>query len=245
MPILLEPESGDAAASPAGWASRNAGRIREIVADAGVALVRGLPVGDPQTFRAVCEAIEPNLRPYTGGDSPRTGVADKVYTSTEYDASLEVLLHNELSYAGWSPALVFFGCMSPSLTGGETHIADGRAIRRRMPPDIRARFEDRGIIYLQHLWDADGARWLDLYGGHCVALAGHCHPRLVAAVQEQAGRLLFYSNVAYSDVRALAAERVAALAPEGLRRVSLREFVKAARFDAAIAPVTTQKVAAE
>jgi acetylornithine aminotransferase/acetylornithine/N-succinyldiaminopimelate aminotransferase len=70
-----------------------------------------------------------------------------------------------------------------------------------------------------YVWDADGTRWLDLYGGHCVALAGHCHPRLVAAVQEQAGRLLFYSNVAYSDVRALAAERVANLAPRGLRRV--------------------------
>lgn len=70
-----------------------------------------------------------------------------------------------------------------------------------------------------YVWDADGTRWLDLYGGHCVALAGHCHPRLVAAIQEQAGRLIFYSNVAYSDVRALAAERVTALAPEGLRRV--------------------------
>jgi acetylornithine aminotransferase/acetylornithine/N-succinyldiaminopimelate aminotransferase len=52
-----------------------------------------------------------------------------------------------------------------------------------------------------------------------VAIAGHCHSKLVAAVREQAGRLLFYSNVVYSDVRALAAERVAALAPEGLRRV--------------------------
>jgi len=69
------------------------------------------------------------------------------------------------------------------------------------------------------VWDADGRRYLDLYGGHCVALAGHCHPRLVAAVREQAGRLLFYSNVAYNDVRALAAQRVANLAPAGLRKV--------------------------
>ncbi|HZJ71472.1 MAG TPA: aminotransferase class III-fold pyridoxal phosphate-dependent enzyme, partial [Planctomycetota bacterium] len=70
-----------------------------------------------------------------------------------------------------------------------------------------------------YVWDADGRRYLDMYGGHCVALAGHGHPRLVAAIREQAGRLLFYSNVVYSDVRALAAERVASLAPEGLRRV--------------------------
>jgi len=70
-----------------------------------------------------------------------------------------------------------------------------------------------------YVWDAEGRRYLDLYGGHCVALAGHCHPRLVAAIREQAGRLLFYSNVAYSDVRALAAERVASLAPAGLQKV--------------------------
>jgi acetylornithine/succinyldiaminopimelate/putrescine aminotransferase len=69
------------------------------------------------------------------------------------------------------------------------------------------------------VWDNDGRRYLDMYGGHCVALAGHCHPRLVAALTEQAGRLLFYSNVVYNDARALAAERVAGLAPEGLRKV--------------------------
>ena len=69
--------------------------------------------------------------------------------------------------------------------------------------------------------DVEGRRYLDLYGGHCVALAGHAHPRLVAAIQAQAERLLFYSNVLYVDVRALAVERLAALAPPGLARVFL------------------------
>ena len=72
-----------------------------------------------------------------------------------------------------------------------------------------------------YVYDVEGKRYLDLYGGHCVALAGHCHPRLVEAIREQAGRLIFYSNVLYCDVRALAAERLASLAPEGLRRVFL------------------------
>jgi len=72
-----------------------------------------------------------------------------------------------------------------------------------------------------YVYDVEGKRYLDLYGGHCVALAGHCHPRLVEAIREQAGRLVFYSNVLYCDVRALAAERLAALAPEGLKRVFL------------------------
>lgn len=67
--------------------------------------------------------------------------------------------------------------------------------------------------------DVEGRRFLDLYGGHCVALVGHGHPRLTAAIAEQAGKLLFYSNVVYSPVRAEAAAKVTALAPEGLRRV--------------------------
>jgi acetylornithine/succinyldiaminopimelate/putrescine aminotransferase len=69
------------------------------------------------------------------------------------------------------------------------------------------------------VWDAEGNAWLDFYGGHAVALTGHCHPRVVAAVREQAGRLLFYSNVAYNDVRARAARALVEAAPAGVTRV--------------------------
>lgn len=64
------------------------------------------------------------------------------------------------------------------------------------------------------VWDADGREYLDLYGGHCVALIGHSHPRWAAAISDQAGTLGFYSNVACSDVRALFLERLVAFAPE-------------------------------
>ena len=67
-----------------------------------------------------------------------------------------------------------------------------------------------------YVWDADGKRYLDFYGGHCVTLLGHCPPRVVEAIREQAGTLLFYSNAAYSPVRARAAALLAAFAPEGL-----------------------------
>jgi acetylornithine/succinyldiaminopimelate/putrescine aminotransferase len=69
--------------------------------------------------------------------------------------------------------------------------------------------------------DSAGRTYLDLYGGHAVAIVGHGHPRLVAALHAQAERLLFYSNVVYNDVRAAAAQRLVTLAPEGLRRVFL------------------------
>lgn len=70
-----------------------------------------------------------------------------------------------------------------------------------------------------YVWDVEGRRYLDYYGGHCVTLLGHCPPRVVDAVRDQAGKLLFYSNVVYSDVRARAAQLLAEMAPEKLGHV--------------------------
>lgn len=158
IPVVPTIEFDDGQSAEAGriWADRHAAELDDLAGRAGVVLIRGFGIDTPAAFRAFCHAVRPDLRNYTGGDSPRTGVADQVYTSTEYPAHLEVLLHNELSYAGWSPSRVFFGCLQPSETGGETQIADGRQIYKNLPTDIRDRFESKGITYLQHLWDADG-----------------------------------------------------------------------------------------
>ena len=69
--------------------------------------------------------------------------------------------------------------------------------------------------------DADGKHYLDLYGGHAVALLGHAHPDLAAALAAQAKRLIFYSNAAYSDVRAAAVQWLGRLAPPTLDNVFL------------------------
>ncbi|MBN1418637.1 MAG: aminotransferase class III-fold pyridoxal phosphate-dependent enzyme [Planctomycetes bacterium] len=53
--------------------------------------------------------------------------------------------------------------------------------------------------------DSEGKRYLDLYGGHAVAIAGHCPRPVVDAIAAQARDLLFYSNVAYFPARAEAA----------------------------------------
>ncbi len=63
-----------------------------------------------------------------------------------------------------------------------------------------------------------GERYLDLYGGHAVCATGHCHPHVVAALKAQAGQLLFYSNLVYSDVRAQAAEALVKRAPASLTK---------------------------
>ncbi|HJW13053.1 MAG TPA: aminotransferase class III-fold pyridoxal phosphate-dependent enzyme [Thermoanaerobaculia bacterium] len=69
------------------------------------------------------------------------------------------------------------------------------------------------------VWDTAGKSYLDLYGGHAVAATGHCHPEVVRAIREQAGKLLFYSNVVALPLRARAAEAIAAQAPAPLSKV--------------------------
>jgi acetylornithine/N-succinyldiaminopimelate aminotransferase len=69
------------------------------------------------------------------------------------------------------------------------------------------------------LYASDGKKYLDLYGGHAVAGTGHSHPHVVAAIREQAAKLLFYSNLVYSETRARAAERLISIAPEPLAKV--------------------------
>jgi acetylornithine/N-succinyldiaminopimelate aminotransferase len=49
------------------------------------------------------------------------------------------------------------------------------------------------------LWDADGNEYLDFLAGISVLNIGHCHPRVVAAVCEQAGRLLHATNLYYTE----------------------------------------------
>lgn len=69
--------------------------------------------------------------------------------------------------------------------------------------------------------DVDGNRFLDMNAGIAVVAAGHCHPRIVAAIREQAGKLLHMSGTDfYYENMVELAERLAALAPGGgARRV--------------------------
>src|SRR5256714_8966720 len=68
------------------------------------------------------------------------------------------------------------------------------------------------------IYTSDGSRYLDLYGGHAVAGTGHCHPHVVKAIKEQSDKLLFYSNLVYSETRARAAEKLVSVAPDSLTK---------------------------
>jgi acetylornithine/N-succinyldiaminopimelate aminotransferase len=45
-----------------------------------------------------------------------------------------------------------------------------------------------------YVWDTEGKKYLDMYGGHAVISIGHTHPHYVARLQEQLNKIAFYSN---------------------------------------------------
>jgi acetylornithine/N-succinyldiaminopimelate aminotransferase len=60
------------------------------------------------------------------------------------------------------------------------------------------------------LWDDEGKEYLDFFAGLSVHNAGHCHPRIVAAITEQAARLGGASNLYYTEPGLRLCERLAA-----------------------------------
>ncbi len=68
------------------------------------------------------------------------------------------------------------------------------------------------------VWTSDGEKYLDLYGGHAVCATGHSHPHVVEALKNQAEKILFYSNLVYSEIRAKAAEKLVSIAPESITK---------------------------
>jgi len=63
------------------------------------------------------------------------------------------------------------------------------------------------------VWDTAGRKYMDLYAGHAVCSTGHCHPKVVKAIQDQVGKLIFYSNVAAFPLREEAAALLLKHAP--------------------------------
>ncbi len=72
----------------------------------------------------------------------------------------------------------------------------------RQPDLVLVRGEGRRV------WDAAGKSYLDLYAGIAVTALGHSHPDVVAAISEQAGRLMHLSNYFFNEPNVLLAQKI-------------------------------------
>ncbi len=62
-----------------------------------------------------------------------------------------------------------------------------------------------------HVWDSEGNKYLDLYGGHAVISIGHSHPDYISAITEQVQKIGFYSNSIKNPLQTELAEKLGQL----------------------------------
>ncbi|HTF18124.1 MAG TPA: aminotransferase class III-fold pyridoxal phosphate-dependent enzyme [Chryseolinea sp.] len=61
------------------------------------------------------------------------------------------------------------------------------------------------------IWDDQGRKYLDLYGGHAVISIGHTHPYYVRTITEQLSRIAFYSNSVQNPLQQKLADKLGQL----------------------------------
>ena len=59
-----------------------------------------------------------------------------------------------------------------------------------------------------HVWDSNGKKYLDFYGGHAVISIGHSHPHYVEMISEQLSKIGFYSNSVQNPLQYELAEKL-------------------------------------
>lgn len=146
------------------WIETNRDTIRTDLLQYGAILFRGFQVNDIADFESVVAAYGRNLLHYDFASTPRTALKGKIYTSTEYPADQEIVMHNEMAYTSTYPAHLWFYCRKAAQQGGETPLVDSRRMYDTLDPVIRELFEKEQLRYVRHYHHQLDLPWQKVFG---------------------------------------------------------------------------------
>lgn len=146
------------------WAIENRESVEMRVKRDGVVVIRGLKLHSSKLFGQLLSILfDDELLEYTYRSTPRTAFKGNIYTATEYHSNQVIAQHNENAYANRWPQRIGFLCLVPSTSGGQTPIADSRAIYQSIPAEIRNEFERKGVKYIRNYSNVD-LPWSEVFG---------------------------------------------------------------------------------
>lgn len=161
FPLLVTPRLPGAALSA--WAAQSGAWIESKLLEHGALLFRRFAVDGLEDFERFMRTLSPSLLEYKERSTPRTSVGHDIYTSTEYPAHLDIVQHNENSYASTWPRRIAFYCHVPAGSGGETPLADSREVYRRLSNGSRDLFASRGVMYVRNYGLGVDLGWTDAF----------------------------------------------------------------------------------
>jgi alpha-ketoglutarate-dependent taurine dioxygenase len=145
------------------WAEANQEFIDQSLIENGAILFRNFPIKCAAEFQQFVSAVAKGQMSYDEPTTPRSRVADKIYTSTDYPPDQSIPPHNERSYSAEVPMRLYFWCDTPAAVGGETPLGDSRRIYQRIPKVIRDRFEETGWMYVRNFSAELGLSWQTVF----------------------------------------------------------------------------------
>jgi alpha-ketoglutarate-dependent taurine dioxygenase len=160
LPLVISPLTSDL--DPFEWAAHNRDLVREKLRHHGGLLFRGFELGSAADFERFAGSLCPELFGEYG-DLPREGATTKVYGATPYPADQPILYHNESSHLDRWPMKIFFFCIQPPLTGGETPIVDCRRVLELLDPELRRRMTEKGLVYVRNFAPGLDVSWENFY----------------------------------------------------------------------------------
>jgi alpha-ketoglutarate-dependent taurine dioxygenase len=162
LPVLLSPAT-PGLNLPA-WAEAHRSDIENLLLCHRAILFRGFQASTVQEFdKFVRTTSEGGPLEYRDRSTPREKVGDKIYLSTIYPSDRRINLHNEGTYWKTWALKLYFGCFQAAQTGGETPIADVRAVYERIDPALRARFVEKQVMYVRNYNHGAGLRWQEVF----------------------------------------------------------------------------------
>jgi amino acid adenylation domain-containing protein/non-ribosomal peptide synthase protein (TIGR01720 family) len=156
FPLLAQP--ADSGLDVIEWVRNNRALVEEKLASHASILFRGFALNGIEEFEQFAEALQPGL--YGNyGDLPKKDGGKNTYRSTPYPEKKMILFHNESSHQDRWPRKQMFYCELPSPVGGATPIVDCREMCRRLPADLLAKFESKGLLYVRTFTDKLDVSW--------------------------------------------------------------------------------------
>lgn len=129
----------------------------------GAALLRGFTVRTAAEFEAAARAVEPALQNEYLGTSPRDARTPYVFSASELPPYYPIPQHCEMTFVKDPPRRLMFACLVAARRGGETPVADMRAVAADLDPAVRGRFERGGLRIIRNYGGPSGAGKRDLW----------------------------------------------------------------------------------
>lgn len=145
------------------WIDERRDEINATLLQHGAILFRGLGITDALAFQSLVRSLGDSAIDYTYRSTPRTKILKDVFSATEYHPRLEIPLHNENAYQRSWPMRVAFCCIRPSAMGGQTPLADMRAVTRALPPALLESLEQRRVSYIRHYHPGIDLTWEEAF----------------------------------------------------------------------------------